>query len=182
MMDSYKSQLATLESKNNDLALSNSRSEHELKNTASKMEYIESNKSRDEEHIHALEEKIRELELLGHPAVGAMKEENLHNRTLSSTLDATMLDSASSDLKIKLARVEKECEGLRTRLQNVGGDAQRVAVLEQLLEDANLSKSKYQQDFLAAHQKNLELEMSMERFRQGDASAKSGHCVRLISF
>ena len=64
-MESYKSQLATLESKNKDLVLEKSKVEFELNAAQSKVQSLEQEKFRDHEQISAMEERMRELELGG---------------------------------------------------------------------------------------------------------------------
>ena len=46
-------------------------------------------------------------------------------------------------------------------------DASRVLVLENLLDDANRMKARYEADYLAAHREQLVLQQKLEEIRSG---------------
>ena len=78
-------------------------------------------------------------------------------------MDDAITGTTMTDLKIQIRKLKRELESGR---QN-SADASRVLVLENLLEDANRMKSRYEADYLAAHREKLVLQSNLEEIRSG---------------
>lgn len=65
LMDSYKDQVAQLETKNNELIREKNKMEYELRQFTKKIEMLEADRARDMDRIQALEENLQEVQLGG---------------------------------------------------------------------------------------------------------------------
>lgn len=65
LMDSYKEQIAQLETKNNEILREKNKLEYEIRQMTKKMEILEAERMRDLDRIQALEENLQEAELGG---------------------------------------------------------------------------------------------------------------------
>lgn len=63
LMDSYKDQVATLETKNNEIMREKNKIEYELVQATKKLELMEADRERDYDRIQALEENLQEAQL-----------------------------------------------------------------------------------------------------------------------
>ena len=68
-----------------------------------------------------------------------------------------------TDLKLQVRKLQRELEAVRKN----EADASRVLVLENLLDDANRMKARYESDYLAAHREQLVLQQKLEEIRSG---------------
>ena len=66
-------------------------------------------------------------------------------------------------IKLALDCTQRELEAVRKN----EADASRVLVLENLLEDANRMKARYEAVYLAAHREKLMLQANLEEIRSG---------------
>lgn len=65
LMDSYKDQVAMLETKNNELLREKNRMEYDIQQMTQKIELLEADKARDSDRILALEEHLQDEQLGG---------------------------------------------------------------------------------------------------------------------
>jgi protein HOOK3 len=63
LMDSYKDQVATLETKNQALVVEKNKLEYEIGQYTKKMEVMEADRARDSDRIQSLEDHLQEAEL-----------------------------------------------------------------------------------------------------------------------
>jgi hypothetical protein len=82
-----------------------------------------------------------------------------------------------TDLKLQIRKLKRELEAIKKN----EADASRVLVLENLLEDANRMKGRYENDYLAAHREKLVLQRDLEEIRSGK-SMGDGLVVFLLLF
>lgn len=68
--------------------------------------------------------------------------------------------------KSKITLLEREIDSLRHSRTQDGAD-QRVVLLENMLDDANRLKIKFEQELLASQKKNLMLENEIGRLKNG---------------
>ncbi|KAJ1966862.1 hypothetical protein H4R35_006878, partial [Dimargaris xerosporica] len=163
LMDTYKEQLAALESKNNLLTLQHTEYEHEVRLLKDKLTLVESERQQGQEQLSILEDNLRELELNGGPVL-----ESPTTPLKGNSLDNALADGTVVELKAKVARLESELFTAR-KAQPETGLADKVLLLENLLADAKQSKAKLEQDYVHSHQRNLELESTIAQLRS-DAS------------
>ncbi|KAF7311669.1 hypothetical protein MKEN_01070500 [Mycena kentingensis (nom. inval.)] len=190
LMESYKNQIAELEGKHSARAQELDALRFELSESKNKLKIAKDERERDAEHLQLYQERVRELELMSNRPVGSSKAarangsadefteaELLGNQLSDADLDADdpavhglggeMHDAESgtttTDLKLKVKKLERELAAVRKN----EADASRVLVLENLLEDANRMKSRYESDYLAAHREKLVLQRDLEEIRSG---------------
>ena len=84
---------------------------------------------------------------------------------LGEELDAALSGTTMTDLKLQVKKLQRELEAV----QKKEADASRVLVLENLLDDANRMKARYEADYLAAHREKLVLQNDLEEIRSGKA-------------
>ncbi|KXN90466.1 hypothetical protein AN958_04138 [Leucoagaricus sp. SymC.cos] len=82
---------------------------------------------------------------------------------LGGELDDALTGTTMTDLKLQIRKLKRELEGVRKN----EADASKLLVLENLLEDANRMKTRYENDYLAAHREKLILQRDLEEIRSG---------------
>jgi protein HOOK3 len=82
---------------------------------------------------------------------------------LGEELDAVLSGTTMTDLKLQVRRLKRELEAV----QKNEADSSRILVLENLLEDANRMKVRYEADYIAEHREKLVLQSAMEEIRSG---------------
>ncbi|KAH9079256.1 hypothetical protein EDB83DRAFT_1251370 [Lactarius deliciosus] len=92
------------------------------------------------------------------------EDEDMSKR-LGGELDDALSGTTMTDLKLQVRKLKKELEDLRTNQL----DSSRVLVLENLLDDANRMKARYEADYLASHREKLVLQSELEEIRSGKA-------------
>ena len=65
LMDSYKDQVATLETKNNELIREKNKMEYEMQHMTKRVQSLEEDKANDTEQIQLLEDRLQEIEMNG---------------------------------------------------------------------------------------------------------------------
>ncbi|KAG5637856.1 hypothetical protein H0H81_002895 [Sphagnurus paluster] len=199
LMESYKNQIAELESKNSARAQENDALKFELEQSRTKLKITLEERAKDSETLELYQERVRELELSSQrpvrstrsaPAVREDPERNpaaefTESELLGGTahveeedddddddhaglgldgeLDDAIMGTTMTDLKLQIRKLKRELEAVRKNEV----DASRVLVLENLLEDANRMKTRYEGDYLAAHREKLVLQRDLEEIRSG---------------
>jgi protein HOOK3 len=82
---------------------------------------------------------------------------------LGGELDDAISGTTMTDLKLQVRKLTRELESVRKQ----EADASKILVLENLLEDANRMKARYESDYLAAHREKLVLQRDLEEIRSG---------------
>ena len=94
---------------------------------------------------------------------------------LGGELDSALSGTTMTDLKLQVRKLQRELADVR---QNQS-EASRVLVLENLLEDANRMKARYEVDYLSAHREKLVLQNNLEEIRSGKALG-NGYAVSIL--
>lgn len=186
LMESYKNQIADLESKNSSRTQESDVLRFELEQSKTKLRITLEERAKDAEAIELYQERVRELELTsnvrtpGSPTTprlqrsGAGDSETLSpdgddayhtGQGLGGELDDAITGTTMTDLKLQIRHLNRELEAVKKNET----DASRVLVLENLLEDANRMKARYEGDYLAAHREKLVLQRDLEEIRSGRA-------------
>ncbi|KAJ3220450.1 hypothetical protein HK099_004356 [Clydaea vesicula] len=159
LMETYKDQIKTLEEKTNVLQVQVSKSDFEIRENKIKVERLEQEKRAAIELSSTLEDRLREIELggdIGQP-----------NMSLDGELAG---DFTSSDsLRQKIVQLERQLEKFKGSNPEDNLE-QRIILLENLLEDSNRMKSKFEDDYLSLYQKNLQLENEIKQNASGPQS------------
>lgn len=183
LMESYKNQIADLESKAASRSKAHETALFELEQTRTKLRITQEERAKDSEALELYQERVRELELSSHRSVASDQrkrqssqgtetgvivqgdEDEDMSKRLGGELDDALSGTTMTDLKLQVRKLNKELEGLRTNQL----DSSRVLVLENLLDDANRMKARYEADYLATHREKLVLQSELEEIRSGKA-------------
>ncbi len=188
LMESYKTQVAELEGKLSQRTQQIDTLKFDLEQSSTKLKIQQAEREKDQETLDLYQERVRELELSSHrpvpssrpsrketsdefteaellgPAMEEADEEADHaDHGLGGELDDAISGTTMTDLKLQVRKLKRELEAVRRN----EADASRVLVLENLLEDANRMKSRYESDYLAAHREKLVLQRDLEEIRSG---------------
>uniref|UniRef100_A0A0W0FFT3 HOOK-domain-containing protein n=1 Tax=Moniliophthora roreri TaxID=221103 RepID=A0A0W0FFT3_MONRR len=191
LLESYKNQIADLESKNSNRAQEIDQLKFELEQTRTQLKISKEERAKDSETLELYQERVRELELAsnkppkrarsqttssdafpqGEPLSEAVPSESgeeefdddATDMGLGGELNDALSGTTMTDLKIKVKKLERELESVRKN----EADASKMLVMENLLEDANRMKQRYETDYLAAHREKLVLQQKLEEIRSG---------------
>jgi protein HOOK3 len=189
LMESYRNQIADLETKHSSRAQEIDTLKFELEQSRTKLKITLEERAKDSETLELYQERVRELELTSHRPVSSTpasreagdvrnsSEEFTEAELLGGTsdgddhaglgldgeLDDAIAGTTMTDLKLQIRKLQRELEAVRKN----EADASRVLVLENLLEDANRMKARYESDYLAAHREKLVLQRDLEEIRSG---------------
>jgi protein HOOK3 len=140
-------------------------------------------RKKDTEMLELYQERMREMELTSHRAPTTLKtetqatepsenndeltEEELMGDSfgLDGELDDAITGTTMTDLKLQVKRLQRELASVKKN----EADASRILVLQNLLEDANRMKARYEADYMAAHREKLVLQRDLEEIRSGKA-------------
>ncbi|KFH66906.1 hypothetical protein MVEG_07431 [Podila verticillata NRRL 6337] len=166
LMESYKEQILGLENKTSELAKEKNKFEYELRQQHQQFQQMEADRQRDAEQIQLLEDKVRELEFSGGQSMSLsndlqdMETDDMENSFMGQQTSYT------TDLKLKISRLERELQTLKEEKYESGGS--KATVLQHLLDDSNRLKAKYEQDYLEEHQAKMVLQGELDRLRSGN--------------
>ncbi|KAI0811036.1 HOOK-domain-containing protein [Irpex lacteus] len=195
LMESYKNQIADLETKTSTRSKEIDALKFELEQTKTKLKIQVEERARDSETLELYQERVRELELSSHrphpraqprpsEPSGEPGDADTDNfaegeplSARSPTLDdgdgevqglGEELDAALSGTTMTDLKLQvKKLERELEAIQKKEADASRVLVLENLLDDAVRMKARYEADYLAAHREKLVLQNDLEEIRSG---------------
>jgi protein HOOK3 len=182
LMESYKTQIATLETKNSAMSKEADALRFDLGRTEEKLRVAMEEREREGEAVLLYEERVRELELHS----GAKKGPRSHRSSdadldggehgspedVGGELDDALSGTTMTDLKIQVRKLKRDLEEARANK----ADASKIVVLENLLEDANRMKSRYEADYLREHREKLVALGHLEEIRSGKSGLGDG-CV-----
>jgi len=209
LMESYKTQILDLESKNSVRGQEIEGLNFELEQSRAKLKITLAERAKDAETLELYQERVRELELqstsrsrgvtgsgLKSPGVDQLASvalsseldveptsvrdhegdaEDHNEQGLGGELDDAITGTTMTDLKLQIRKLKRELESVRKN----EADATKLLVLENLLEDANRMKSRYESDYLAAHREKLVLQRDLEEIRSGK-SLGNGYVVMCL--
>ena len=184
LMESYKNQIADLEAKASLRTQEVDTLKFEMKECRAKLKISAEERARDSETLELYQERVRELELASHRPMATSKvtasgeggcdavrvellggdiDADNAGEGLGGEMDDAITGTTTTDLKLHIRKLKRELEAVRKD----EADASRVLVLENLLEDANRMKARYEADYLAAHREKLVLQRDIEEIRSG---------------
>lgn len=181
-MESYKNQIAELEGKVSARSQEVETVKFELEQTRTKLKITSEERKRDTEMLELYQERLREMELTSHRVPATLKtetqavesgnhddftEEELMGDSfgLDGELDDAITGTTMTDLKLQVKKLQRELKSVKKN----EADASRILVLENLLEDANRMKGRYEADYMTAHREKLVLQRDLEEIRSGKA-------------
>ncbi|KAG8932676.1 hypothetical protein FRC02_000779 [Tulasnella sp. 418] len=195
LMESYKQQIADLEAKGSEKQKQMETLKFELDQSKTKLKMTLEERAKDAEALELYQERVKELELRsvsrpqaksassGTPVVAESMQDLVESdlrKVDEETEDDMLVDNAAglggelddaitgttmTDLKLQVRKLQRELEAAKSNQ----AEASKVLVLENLLEDANRMKTRYEADYLAAHREKLVLQNELEEIRSGKA-------------
>ncbi|KAJ7582506.1 hypothetical protein C8J56DRAFT_221033 [Mycena floridula] len=186
LMESYKNQIADLETKSSQRTQEMDALKFELEQARTRLRITTEERAKDSETLELYQERVRELELssTSRPRKESTDRQRQNSEEESSELLSLSLDpeaddhagqglggelddaisgTTMTDLKLQIRKLKRELDSVKRN----EADASRVLVLENLLEDATRMKSRYENDYLAAHREKLVLQRDLEEIRSG---------------
>ncbi|KIJ29889.1 hypothetical protein M422DRAFT_36799 [Sphaerobolus stellatus SS14] len=188
LMESYKTQIADLETKNSNRAKENDALKYQLEQAHTKIRISAEERAKDSEALELYQDRVRELELMSTRRPRAkstssmavtgessklqqmteaellgLDDDPTDGQGLGEELDDAITGTTMTDLKLQVRQLQRELEAARTNQT----DASRLLVLENLLDDATRMKTKYEADYLGAHREKLVLQNQLEEIREG---------------
>lgn len=189
-MESYKTQIADLEGKNSNKTKEIDTLKFELDQARTRLRTAVEERAKDAEALELYQDRVRELELMStrRPRATSTSSTAVHSRADSSKtmtegellapddsdtgdqglggeLDDALTGTTMTDLKLQIRQLKRDLEAAKTNL----GDTSKILVLENLLDDANRMKTRYEADYLAEHREKLVLQNELEQIRDGKA-------------
>lgn len=104
------------------------------------------------------------------PEDDSMNDDDDLDPDLTGELDDALKGTTMTDLKIRVRKLARELEAAQANK----ADVSRILVLENLLDDSNRMKTKYENDYLKEHQGKLVLMNELETIRNGKSSLGDG--------
>jgi protein HOOK3 len=183
LLDSYKVQIAELETRNSSRGIELDNLKFELEQAKVKLNVTLQERAKDQEALEAFQERVTELENAPVQQTNKASERSVSStddgivsnedtiqeesdgadKGLRAELNDALSGRTTADLKIEIRQLQRELVAVKSN----HSDSSRVLVLENLLDDANRMKAKYESEYLAAHRDKLVLQRDLEDIRNG---------------
>ncbi|GAA5856523.1 hypothetical protein JCM8547_008784 [Rhodosporidiobolus lusitaniae] len=186
LMEQYKTKLDALEASSSAAKREQEVLKLQLERTRDALRVSEEERRGMEEQGGLLEERVRELEMegaakKGRPTAGGMRESTatlggeedsfaVTGGGVGEELDDALSGTTTTDLKLQIRRLTRELDAAKGQQ----ADASRTVVLENLLEDAQRMKKRYEGDFLKEHREKLVLQARLEEIMSGKSRLGDG--------
>lgn len=183
LMDSYKEKIADLETKASNLQRDLNSARYDSEQVSVKLRATEEARTKEKEELDLYQERIQELELGGpiakqRPGAGGLNgSDGMTSSTdigsdedLDENLEDALSGTTMAGLKIQVRKLARE---LKVAQANKA-DASRLLVVENLLEDANKMKERYERDYLKEYQKSMKIQKQMESIQEGKSDLGDG--------
>ncbi|KAG0140160.1 hypothetical protein CROQUDRAFT_665557 [Cronartium quercuum f. sp. fusiforme G11] len=189
LMEQYKTQISNLETTVSNQRRELDRSTYEIETLTSKLTLAEEEREREVEELALYEERVKELEgelplkrrvslpddSMASFDVRAVEEETGIMAGIGGELNDAIEGRTMTSLKLELRKLKRELRVLRSgENEEESGRRARELVLENLLEDSNRMKRKYEDDYLNAYREKLMLNNQLEEIRSGKSSSGDG--------
>lgn len=183
LMDSYKGQLSDLEAKVSNLQRDLNAARYDNEQVSAKLRATEDARTKEKEELDLYQERIQELELGGglgkrrtqtgdvNGAEGLAANDGVgSDEELDESLEDALSGTTMTGLKIQVRKLTRELEVARSNK----ADAGRLLVVENLLQDANKMKERYERDYLKEYQKGMKLQKQLDAIQDGKSSLGDG--------
>ncbi|SCZ96335.1 BZ3500_MvSof-1268-A1-R1_Chr8-2g10125 [Microbotryum saponariae] len=163
LMDSYKNKIDTLEGKSSTLTKENDKLRLEIQRATEKLKIAQEKQNMDREALGLYEERVHELEAGPTPRKApredvVAEDDDEDSFEVRGELDDAFRGTTMTDLKLQVRKLKRQLNEAMTN----SAEHSRVVVLENLLEDANRTKAKYEMDYLRGHRERLGVEAKLE--------------------
>ncbi|GAA5984793.1 hypothetical protein JCM11641_002742 [Rhodosporidiobolus odoratus] len=187
LMEQYKSKLDAFESKSSSQARELDAVRLDLERTRQKLRVAEEEREKGGEALVLYEERVKELEFEGgkkggRPAARQRRESTMTDSGdiddsfaitgggVGEELNDALSGTTTTGLKLRIRRLERELAAAKGEKAN----ASRFMVLENLLEDAQRMKKRYEADYLKEHREKLVLNARLEEIMSGKSRLGDG--------
>lgn len=193
LMEQYKTQIATLESSLGNQRREKDRLSYELESVTSRLQQVEEEREREGEELALFESRVKELEeeiplrraskadtsemIDDSFDVRAAEEETGIIAGIGGELNDAIEGRTMTSLKLELRKLKRQLRLLKKTndgLQDEEEVKSRVVVLENLLEDSNRMKRKYEDDYLNVYREKLVIANQLEEIRSGKSISGDG--------
>lgn len=175
LVEAYKVRVEEVEERNRRLEEEVATQRYNLEQTMQEVRALEEARAKDAEQMTTWQERAQELELSATTTTtgdSSPRRDDSYDGVFEGDGDdldlKKSLDGASTtDLKLRIHSLTRELKRAR------GGDGSRVSALEKLLDDAQRSRKRYEEDYWTEYRARLKLAGDLERIRKA-AGDKSG--------
>ncbi|XJO77813.1 hypothetical protein BDV3_002346 [Batrachochytrium dendrobatidis] len=159
LVENYKKQVAALEEKASSTHVDNTKLTFLLSEADAKVKRYDAERSRDQDLIQDLQERMRDLEFSA----------DLGTK-FATEIAAAEVGSESKDIRThKIQQLEQEVARLRQERAEDSKRIGKVVVLETLLEDTNRLKTKLEKDYRHVIELNMGLESQVKQMQSMDS-------------
>ncbi|MBW0499557.1 hypothetical protein O181_039272 [Austropuccinia psidii MF-1] len=200
LMEQYKSQIVTLESELSSRKRETDRLQFELDTTRARLQKAEEDRDREGEELALYEERVKELEEENPIHHSRRRRKNVQSEEdgddlgiLDASFDRHVEEETGiiegiggelhdaiegrtmTSLKLEIRKLQREIKILRSSQgEDEVNSNQKYLVLENLLEDANRMKKKYEDDYLKQYRETIILSNQLEEIRSGKSISGDG--------
>jgi protein HOOK3 len=161
LIENYKEQIADLTRRNGSLIEETGTLKYNLEQIALQLKGLEEARTRSAEEIELYREKVEELELEVNGSVSEGKEGN--DVPLDDELEDTLRGTTMTDLKLRIHQLSRDLKAAKEQ----SGEGSNVLVLENLLDDSQRMKQRYETDYWKEYRLRLQRDGELEKIRSG---------------
>lgn len=189
LLEQYKESIAAFERKEAQWKKEKDALSYDLEQARDHITAKERSSRSDQETISLLEERVRELESIGRKSLGTeaeirneSRDRNLNSEAadessegdddlsgMANELDDALSGRTTTDLKLRIRKLERELSAAQANK----ADASRIVVLENLLEDSQQAKARYEAEYLSEHRDKLIALKTLEDIRAGVSTSSN---------
>lgn len=178
LMEQYKTRVADLEAQSSQHQRDGDAVRLELERTREKLAAAADERDRATGEVALLEDRVKELEVsprktdgagAGRQAVGPSDDDE--EDEVSGGLDDAMAGRTMTSIKLQLRQAQRALADAKKD----SADSSKVVVLENLLEDAQRMKQRYEGDYLKAQREKLLAEGKLEEIISGKGRNPDGY-------
>ncbi|CAO1614456.1 unnamed protein product [Sympodiomycopsis kandeliae] len=211
LMENYRGQIDDLNGKNNRLNEELTSARYNLEQSTLQVKALEEARNKDAEEMQLYQERVEELELgIGGSGGGRRRpkgrvsgvrpnegaeglaandnrlsdgdDDDLDNGNdilVDDELENALQGTTMTDLKLRVHQLSRDLKAAKRNK----ADSSRILVLENLLEDSQRLKKKYEDDYWREYKSRLQLSGEMEKISNGTSSygdgSEASHALRL---
>ncbi|CAO3700605.1 unnamed protein product [Rhizopus stolonifer] len=176
LMESYKDQVAELQTQNKELIREKNKTEYELTMANKKLDLMDEERLRDSDRIQLLEDNLQEAQfgmgsiITDKPTVKGVstvdtEDMDYDDFNLNESLEDTLKETNITELKLANRRLERQVKQFQE--DQAAGRNQKAVVLQHLLDDANRLKTQFERSYIDVSQERDILQSDMARIREG---------------
>ncbi|KAI9253031.1 hypothetical protein BY458DRAFT_535922 [Sporodiniella umbellata] len=171
LMESYKDQVAELQTQTNELIREKNRIEYNLAISNKKIVLMEEKKESDQNRIQALEDRLMEFQLKMGPTTKEPQQDDvdLEDLDLNGSLEDGLKETNVTELKLANRRLERQVKKFQE--DQASGKNQKAVILQHLLDDANRLKTQFEKSYITVSQERDILQSDMAQIRKGISDA-----------